>query len=67
MDSNIIAQAKAFFESASTAAEALVFARFGEFDLFKEKHCSAYDAALFPLLAEYFGDMTIEEVLHLVG
>jgi hypothetical protein len=50
MDSNIIAQAKAFFESASTVAEALVFARFGEFDLFKEKHCSAYDAALFPCL-----------------
>jgi len=67
MDSNIITQAKAFFESASIAAEASVVARYGEFDIFKEKHCAAYDAALFPLLVEYFCDMTIEEVISIVG
>ncbi|MBW9103829.1 hypothetical protein [Paraburkholderia phenoliruptrix] len=67
MDANIITQAKAFFKSASIAAEACVVARYGEFDIFKEKHCAAYDAALFPLLAEYFGEMTLDEVLSIVG
>ncbi|WP_027212086.1 hypothetical protein [Burkholderia sp. WSM2232] len=67
MDANIITQAKAFFKSASMAAETCVVARYGEFDIFKERHCAAYDAALFPLLAEYFGEMTLDEVLSIVG
>ncbi|TCF98163.1 hypothetical protein BZM26_27025 [Paraburkholderia strydomiana] len=60
MDPNIaIAQANAIFESASAAAEASVVAQFGEFDIFKEKHCAAYDAAQFLVLEEHFGDMTV--------
>jgi len=62
-----IAQVRAFFETASAAAEVSVVAQFGHFDIFKERHCAAYDAALFPLLADYFGDMPIADVLSLVG
>ena len=68
MNSNItIAQAKAVFESASAAAEASVIARFGECDILNLKHGAAYDAALFPLLEEHFGGMTMPELLGLVG
>jgi hypothetical protein len=68
MNPNItIAQAKAIFESASAAAEASVVAQFGEFDIFKPKHCNAYDAALFVVLEEHFGDMTLPELLSIVG
>ncbi|CAD6548742.1 hypothetical protein LMG28727_04884 [Paraburkholderia kirstenboschensis] len=62
-----IPQAKAIFESASAAAEASVVAQFGEFDIFKPRHCTAYDAALFVVLEEHFGDMTLPELLSIVG
>ncbi|TCF97774.1 hypothetical protein BZM26_29390 [Paraburkholderia strydomiana] len=68
MNPNItIAQAKAIFESASAAAEASVVAQFREFDVFKPRHCAAYDAALFLVLEEHFGDMTLPELLSIVG
>ncbi|AXF07299.1 hypothetical protein CUJ91_04715 [Paraburkholderia graminis] len=66
MASNTVAQAKAFFDSASIAAETSVIARYGHFDVFKDKHCAAYDTALFPLLAEYFGEMSLTEILDIV-
>jgi hypothetical protein len=60
-------EAKAIFESACAAAEASVVAQFGEFDIFKPRHCNAYDAALFVVLEEHFGDMTLPELLSIVG
>ncbi|WP_244207392.1 hypothetical protein [Paraburkholderia fungorum] len=62
-----VAEAKAIFESASAAAEASVVAQFGEFDIFKERQGAAYDVALFTVLAEHFGDMTLPELLSIVG
>ncbi|MGY6129147.1 hypothetical protein ACW9YV_27945 (plasmid) [Paraburkholderia strydomiana] len=62
-----VAEAKAIFESASAAAEASVVAQFGECDILNPKHGAAYDAALFPVLAEHFGDMTLPELLSIVG
>jgi hypothetical protein len=68
MNLNItIPEAKAIFESACAAAEASVVAQFGEFDIFKPRHCTAYDAALFPVLIDYFRSVPIAEVLNLVG
>lgn len=68
MNPNITAaQAKAIFESSSAAAEAIVVAQFGKFDIFVEKHCAAYDVALFSLLAEHFGDMAPTELLRIAG
>jgi hypothetical protein len=60
-------EAKAIFESACAAAEASVVAQFGEFDIFKPRHGAAYDAALFLVLEEHFGDMTLPELLSIVG
>ncbi|WP_244145911.1 hypothetical protein [Paraburkholderia caledonica] len=68
MDLNLtVAQAKAIFESACAAAEVSVVAQFGEFDIFKNRHCVAYDAALFLVLEEHFGDMTLPELLSIIG
>jgi hypothetical protein len=62
-----IPEAKAIFESASAAAEASVVAQFGDCDILNLKHGAAYDAALFVVLEEHFGDMTIPELLSIVG
>ncbi|MFC0402964.1 hypothetical protein [Paraburkholderia rhizosphaerae] len=61
-----IAQAKAIFESVSKAAEASVVAKFGEYNDLDPVQNAAYDQALFPLLAEYFGDAPLAELLSIV-
>ncbi|RFU49784.1 hypothetical protein D0B32_00400 [Paraburkholderia sp. DHOC27] len=60
-------KARAILESASEAAEAIVTAQLGRFDITDPECGAAYDRVLFPLLAENARDMTIADFLDLLG
>jgi hypothetical protein len=60
-------QARALLESASGAAEAIVTAQLGHFDITDPECGAAYDRVLFPLLAELARDMTIADFLDLLS
>jgi hypothetical protein len=56
-------QARAILKSASEAAEAIVTAQLGYFNIIDPACGAAYDRILFPLLADHARDMTITNLL----
>jgi hypothetical protein len=59
-------QANAILESSCAAAQAIVAAQLGRFDPTDLACGAAYDAILFPLLADYAGEMTLGDFFSLL-